>query len=151
MNSTSLTGLTDITAHSINLIQKNGSQSIEDIFIPKRAISVAEPYDVVIDEFGNTVQMYQFTGDINDTKVAGLESLLNYINENFFNKDEQQVYGRQYNITKKQYINETNNIYNIDKSKSYKINNHRFDDTHYYNKQQSITQHLTNYIGKKIT
>ena len=72
MNSTSLTGLTDITAHSINVIQKNGSQSIEDIFIPKRAISVAEPYDVVIDEFGNTIQMYQFTGDTNDTKVAGL-------------------------------------------------------------------------------
>ena len=148
-NGTSLTGLTDITANSISLIQSDGTKNINDIFIPKRAISVAEPYDVVIDEFGNTVQMYQFTGDIDDTKVAGLESLLNYINENFFNKDEQQVYGRQYNITKKQYINDINNIYNIDKSKSYKIHNHNFNDAHYYNKQQSITQHLTNYISKK--
>ena len=146
----SLTGLIDITAHNLNLFQNDADpKNINDIFIPKNDISVAEPYDVVIDEFGNTVQMYQFTGDINDTKVAGLESLLNYINENFFNKDEQQVYGRQYNITKKQYINDINNIYNIDKSKSYKIHNHNFNDAHYYNKQQSITQHLTNYISKK--
>ena len=44
----------------------------------KSNISIAEPYDVQIDELGdNIIQMYQFIGDINDTKVAGLESLLN--------------------------------------------------------------------------
>ena len=47
-------------------------------------ISVAEPYDVPINENGNVIQMYQFLGDINDTKVAGLESVLNYTNDNFF-------------------------------------------------------------------
>ena len=40
-------------------------------------ISIAEPYDVQIDELGdNIIQIYQLIGDINDTKVAGLESLL---------------------------------------------------------------------------
>ena len=134
---TSLTGIIDVTANSISLYDETLSEeptNLKDIFFFKNRIATAEPYDVVIDEFGNSIQLYQFTGDINDTKVAGLESLLNYMNENFFSKDEQQVYDRQYNITKKQYINETNNIYNIDTSKSYKINNHNFNDTHYYKK-----------------
>ena len=150
-NGTSLTGLTDITAHSISLIQSDRTYNINDIFIPKIYISVAEPYDVVIDEFGNTVQMYQFTGGINDDKVGGLESLLNYMNENFFSKDEPAVNENHYHITKKQNIEDIHNIYNIDKSKSYKINNHKFNDTHYYNKKQYIAQHLTNYISKKIS
>ena len=47
-------------------------------------ISIAEPYDVPIDENGNVIQMYQFLGDINDTEVAGLESVLKYINDSFF-------------------------------------------------------------------
>jgi hypothetical protein len=54
-------------------------------------------------------------GDINDTKVGGLESLLNYMNENFFSKEEPAVNEHHYHITKKQYNEETNNIYNIDK------------------------------------
>ena len=37
-------------------------------FIPKSDISIAEPYDVIVDELGNNVTtMYQFSGDINDT------------------------------------------------------------------------------------
>ena len=52
------------------------------IFIPKSYISIALPYDVIIDELGNNViSMYQFIVDINDTKVGGLEPLLNYMNE----------------------------------------------------------------------
>ena len=75
---TSLTGIVDITANSISLFHDNGQpKNIEDIFIHKSDISFAEPYDVPIDEHGNVVQMYQFIGDISDTKVAGLESLLN--------------------------------------------------------------------------
>ena len=67
----------------------------------KNIISTAEPYDVQIDEMGdNIIQMYQFIGDINDTKVAGLESLLNYMNENFFSKDEPAVNEHRYHITK---------------------------------------------------
>ena len=82
---TSLTGIVDITANSISVFQDNGQpKNIDDIFIHKSDISVAEPYGVPIDENCNVVHMYQFLGDINDTKVAGLESILNYINDNFF-------------------------------------------------------------------
>ena len=88
-NGPSLTGIIDITAHSISLFQDNGPpKNIIGIFIPKSDISIAEPYDVQIDENGdNFITMYQFIGDIYDTQVAGLESLLNYMNENFFSKD----------------------------------------------------------------
>ena len=101
-NGPSLTGIVDITANSISLFQGNGStKNIEDIFIHKSDISVAGPYDVPIDELGNNaITMYQFIGDTNDTKVAGLESLLNHMNENFFSKDEPSVNENYYNITK---------------------------------------------------
>ena len=59
-NGTSLTGIVDLTANSINLFQDNGPpKNIIDIFIPKGDISIAEPYDVQIDENGNVIQMYQ--------------------------------------------------------------------------------------------
>ena len=67
-----------------------------------------------------------FFGPINDEKVAGLESLLNYMNENFFTKDDPAVNEHHYHITKKQYSEETNNIYNINKSKTFNIKNNRF-------------------------
>ena len=109
-NGTSLTGIVDVTAHSISLFQENENEepkNIIGIFIPKGDISIAEPYDVIIDELGNSViSMYQFIGPINDEKVAGLESL-NYMNENFFSKDEPAINEHHYhilknNITKKQ-------------------------------------------------
>ena len=101
-NGPPLTGIVDITANSISLFQNNGSpKNIEDISTSKSDISIAEPYDVPIDENGNVIQMYQFLGDINDTKVAGLASLLNYMNENLFSKDEPAVNEHYYNITKK--------------------------------------------------
>ena len=67
--------------------------------MPNSDTSIAEPYDVQIG--GNIIQMYYFIGDINDTKVAGLESLLNYVNENSFSKDEPAVNEHYYHITKK--------------------------------------------------
>ena len=71
-NGTSLTGIVDITAHSISLFQENEEpNNITNIFIPRNDISTAEPYDVVIDELGNNViTMYQFIGDINDELVV---------------------------------------------------------------------------------
>ena len=80
-SATSLTGIIDLTAHNINIFQGNEPlKTIIDIFIPKCDISIAEPCDVQIDELGNNViTMYQFSCDINDTKVGGLESLLNYM------------------------------------------------------------------------
>ena len=81
-NGLSLTGIIDVTAHSISLFQENVPKNMNNIFIPKNDISFAEPHDVVIDELGNNViAMYQFIGDINDEQVGGLESLLNCMNE----------------------------------------------------------------------
>ena len=53
--------------------------------------------------------MYQVIGDINDTKAGGLESLLNYMNENFFSKDDPAINEHHYHITKNN-NEETNNI-----------------------------------------
>ena len=48
--------------------------------------------DIQIDETGNgIITMYQFIGNINDTKVGGLETLLNYMDENFFSKVDPAV------------------------------------------------------------
>ena len=87
-NGPSLTGVIDVTAHSISLFQEDAPpKDISDIFIPQSDISFALPYGVVIDELGNDViTMYQVIGDINDEKVAGLESLLNHLNDNFLPK-----------------------------------------------------------------
>ena len=131
---TSLTGIVDITANSISLFHDNGQpKNIEDIFIHKSDISVAEPYDVPIDENGNVIQMYQFLGAINDTKVAGLESILNYINDILFSKADPAVNGHYYNTTKNN-IMKTYIIFIISISNSYNIKNHRYTDEHYYGK-----------------
>ena len=62
-NGTSLTGIIDVTANSISLFGENGLvKNINDIFIYKTDISVAEPYDVIIDETGNNITtMYHYT------------------------------------------------------------------------------------------
>ena len=132
-NGPSLTGGIDVTAHNIFFQENAPLKNIEDIFIPKSDISIALPYDVIIDELGNSViTMYQFIGDINDTKVGGLESLLNYMNENFFTKDDPAINEHHYHITRKQYNEETNNIYKIDKSKAFNIKNNRFLNEQYF-------------------
>ena len=120
-NGTSLTGVVDITAHSMSLYDETVSKELENIkcmFILKSDISVAEPIEIQIGELGdNITTMYQLIGNINDTKVGGLESLLNYMNENFFSKDEPAVNKHHYHITRKQYNQPftTHNIYNVDK------------------------------------
>ena len=103
-NGTSLTGVIDLTAHRISLFQENESpKNIMDISIPKSDLSIAEPYDVIIGETGNSIiTMYQFIGEISDTKIGGLESLLNYMNENFFSKDDPATKEHHYHITKNQ-------------------------------------------------
>ena len=77
-NRTSLTGIIDFTAHNIYLTQEDGTvKNILDILFAYGNIAVAELVD--INEFGPVIQMYQFIGDINDKRVPGLESILNYI------------------------------------------------------------------------
>ena len=119
-NGISVTGIIGVTANSISLFQENEPpKNINGISIPNSDISIAEPYDVQIDVLGNyVVTMHQFIAYINDTEFGGLESLLTYMNENFFSKDEPAIYEHHYRITKKQYNEETNNIYNIDKKQN---------------------------------
>ena len=127
--------------------------NIKHIFIPKSNISIAGPFGVQIDELGdNIITMYQCIGEINDTKVGGLESSLNYMNENFFSKGEPAVNEYHYHITRKQYNQDfaTHNIYNVDKSRSYKINNHSYHGNHIYNKRQYVTSDITNNMTKVI-
>ena len=116
-NGPSLTGIIDITANIINLLQEDEHPKyIHDIFINQSVIRVAEPYDASIDETrNNVITMYQFIGDTNDTKVAGLESLLNYMNEHFFSKDEPAVNEHHYHRTNKLYNQDfsTNNIHKV--------------------------------------
>ena len=102
-NGASLTNTIDVTAHSISLLQENGQpKNTTEIFIPRTSISIAEPIDVQIDELGyNTIHMYQFTIIINDEKVPGLESILNYMKESFFSKDDPAINEHRYHITKK--------------------------------------------------
>ena len=59
-------------------------------------------------------------------KLAGLESLLKSMSENFFTKDDPATNEHHCHITKQQYNEETNNIYNIGKSKTFNIKNHSF-------------------------
>ena len=59
-NGTSLTGVIDITAHSISLFQENEEpQNIKDTFLNKNTINIAEPYDVQIDENGNDFKCFK--------------------------------------------------------------------------------------------
>ena len=60
-NGPSLTGIIDVTAHSISLFQENESpKHIKDIFIPKSDTSLAEPYGVQVAELGdNIITRYQ--------------------------------------------------------------------------------------------
>ena len=127
-NGPSLTGVIDVAAHSISLFQENAPpKNIEVTFIPQSDISIALLFGVVIDELGkNVITMYQLIGDINDTKVGGLESLRKYMNENLLTKDDPAINEHHYHITQQQYNEETNNIYNIDKSKTFIIKNNIF-------------------------
>ena len=80
--------------------------------------------------------MYPPIGIINDEKVPGLESILNYMNETYFSKAGPAINEHNNHITKTRYNEETHNIYNIGKSKPHNIKNKRYTDKHYYNKNK---------------
>ena len=116
-NRISLTGIIDFTAHNIYLYQKDGTvKNILDILFSYGDIAVAELVDVQLTELGPVIQLYQFIGPINDERVPGLESILNYINENFFNKSDPAVNEYNYYISKKFHTH--------------------YNEEHYFNKQQ---------------
>ena len=81
---------------------------------------------VQLNDLGPVIQMYQFIEDINDERVPGLESISNYLNENFFNKTDPAVNGHSYYITK--------------------AFNTQYNEEHSYNKQQYITNNVNNHV-----
>ena len=97
----------------------------------------------------NIINMYQLIGDINNTKVGGLESLLNYMNENFFCKNDPAINEHHYRITKNQYNEEIHNTYNVDERKTFKTKNNRFPTGQYFNKKQNVNNIIVNTITKK--
>ena len=52
-------------------------------------------------------------------------------------------------LLKKQYNEETNNIYNIDKSKTFYIKNYRFLNEQCFHKKQNINNSIINHTAKK--
>ena len=112
------------------MTQEDGTvKNILDILFAYGGIAVAELVDVQLNEFGPVIQMYQLIGDINDNRVPGLESMLNYIDENLFNKADPAVNEHSY------YIN--------------KASNTQYNEEHYYNKQQYITNNVNTHIIKE--
>ena len=126
-NSVSLTGLIDIAANSISLIQLNedlGSEeikNIENIFKTNKNISTVEDVTVPIGG-GLSYTVKQWVGDISDEKVAGLSSLFDYLNTNYRRIDDDSIITNNYYITKK---------YN---------NTIHKNDTHNYHKHNYVTQ-----------
>ena len=114
------------------------------MFIPKTDISIAEPIDAQIDELGNNIiQMYQLIGSINDAKVPGLESILNYMTISF-SKGE-----HNYCIIEKLYNEETHIIYNTVKTKTYNIKITDLQMNIVTVKKQNVNNNITNNIGKQ--
>ena len=58
------------------------------------------------------------------------------MNENLLSKYNPAINEHHYHITKKQHNEETHNIYNITKTKTYNIKNNKYTDEHYYNKNK---------------
>ena len=102
---------------------------ISFILFPYGDIAIAELVDVQLNDLGNVIQMYQLIVDINDKRVPGLESILNYINENFFNKADPAINEHSYYITA--------------------AFNTQYNEEHYCNKQQYIANNVNNHIIKK--
>ena len=69
---------------------------------PKTDIGIAEPIDIQINELGNRIiQMYQLIGIISDKNYLGQKAyVVNYMNGNFYSKDEPATNKHEYRIIK---------------------------------------------------
>ena len=126
-NHTSFKNTIGITARSISLFQEEKLTNIFELVINQNIISIAEPVDIQKNELGNDViTMYQLVGDIDDNKVQGLESILNYITNNFHTKDDSAINQHNYGTAKKNYFQDfaTYNSNKVDKSKTCNIKTH---------------------------
>ena len=67
----------------------------------------------------------------------------------FFSKDDPAIHEHHYPTTKKQYNEETHNIYNTDNTITYNIKNNGYTGEHYHNKQQTSNNNITNSVSKQ--
>ena len=109
-NKTSLTGILDLVANSVSLIIEDGNEyepvNINNLFIFKNKISIASPVSIP-NSFGLFEIQYEFQGVIDDTYVPGLQSILDYLHHNYYNKLDPAITNNNYNVSK-----HIHNIYN---------------------------------------
>ena len=89
----------------MSLFQENEQpKTINVMFVPTTDTTIAEPIGIQINKIGSDIiQMHQSMGIVNGGKVPGLESILNYMNENLFSKDDPATIENHYHITNGQY------------------------------------------------
>ena len=151
-NTTSLTGIVNVVANSVSLIDEEEEieHDITNLFIYQSKIASSQ--DVLIPIGGGLfITQQEFTGDINDTRVPGLESILDYINTNFYDKTDPAINYNYYTIHKHLYNNDyTQNITNkIDNRKFINKYLHRFNETNNYKFQKTYNNTNHNYITNK--
>jgi len=152
-NTTSLTGIIDVVAHSISLI-KNEEQEPEnllDIFIHQDNIATVQDVSIPLGG-GLFFTQKEFIGDINNDRVPGLEALLDYLNANYYDRNDPAINNNYYTIHKHLYNNDyTQYVTNkIDNRKTFKNYNHVFKEDNFLNLTKHITNHTTNNITKQI-
>ena len=152
-NKTSLTNLIDLTVNSINIIvpdenNENEQININDLYIHSKNIATASLTSVPIG-FGQYASQYEFDGIIDDNYVPGLESILDFINTNFYNKLDPATTNNIFNVSKKLYnISNDNYITNkIDRRKTINNYNHNIHENHTLQKKAFINNNMTNNIS----
>jgi len=155
-NKTSLTGILDIVANSVSLIvtdENNDDEpiSIQDLYVNKNKIASSTQGFIPIG-FGQHVSQYEFNGEIDDTYVPGLESILDYIHTNHYNKLDPAITNNIFNVSK-----HLHNIYNdnyitnkIDKRKTINNYDHNINENHTLQKKVFTTNNITNNISNQI-
>ena len=150
-NSVSLTGIVNITADKISLIQVNDFlgqeeiKNIEDIFLQYKNISTVEDITVPIGG-GLSYTIKQWIEPVTDEQVAGLSSLLDYLNTNYRRIDDDSCITNNYYITKT-----NNNIINKNDTFNYHKHNyitqvHRHQNIH---KQDTFNYNKKQYVSRK--
>ena len=127
---------------------------------------------------GQTVVLKEFTGSITNTRVPGLQAILDYLQQNYYDKldpainynyftayrknitmiiiftTQQQkniINNNTYNITKKHINNDYNDTYNTIKKSITNINNHTTNKQFYHEDVNTLRKTVKNIITTLIT
>ena len=152
-NKASLTNIIDIVANSVSLIieDEKTHTNVHDLFVNQKKIASASPISI-INGLGLTTTQFEFDGVIDDNHIPGLESILDYLHNNYYNKLDPAITNNYFNVNK-----HLHNIYNdnyitnkIDKRKNINNYNHNINETNIVQKKNFTTNNITNNINKKI-